>query len=173
MPGAAWLDLLCRHIPDCYEHLVRYVGWYSNRAHGERAKGQDTLTMPAAPSAPVSAFAAPAKAAWARLVRAIAISGAKRAPSLPETPTFEELGLRGYQIATWTGMWVPASTPKEVVTRLHREVVKATALPDMRERFAELGVEGIGDTPEEFDAFVRAEIANWGKVVRETGMRVE
>jgi tripartite-type tricarboxylate transporter receptor subunit TctC len=107
------------------------------------------------------------------LVRAIAISGTKRAPSLPDTPTFEEQGLRGYEMATWTGMWVPADTPKDVVARLHREVVKAIALPDVRERFAELGVEGVGDTPEHFAAFAQAEIEKWGKVVRETGMRVE
>ncbi len=106
-------------------------------------------------------------------VRAIAISGAKRAPSLPDTPTFEELGLRDYEMATWTGMWVPAGTPKEVVARLQREVANALGSPDVKERLAALGVEGVGNSPEEFDAFVQAEIAKWGKVVRETGMRVE
>ncbi len=106
-------------------------------------------------------------------IRAIAISGAKRALSLPDTPTFEEQGLRGFQIATWTGMWVPAGTPEKLVAQLQREVVKEIALPDVRERFSELGVEGVGDTPEHFAAFVQAEIAKWGKVVRETGMRVE
>ena len=75
MPGAEWLELLCRHIPDRYEHLVRYVGWYSNRARGERAKArkdQDAPTTCAAPIEPVSEFAARAKA-----------QGRGRGPSLP------------------------------------------------------------------------------------------
>ncbi len=71
MPGAQWLELLLRHVPDRYEHLVRYVGWYSNRARGERAKArkdQDAPTTCAAPIEPVSEFAARAKSAWARLI---------------------------------------------------------------------------------------------------------
>ena len=74
MPGAEWLELLCRHIPDRYEHLVRYVGWYSNRARGERAKarkGQDAPTTCAAPIEPLSEFASRARAAWARLIRKV------------------------------------------------------------------------------------------------------
>jgi tripartite-type tricarboxylate transporter receptor subunit TctC len=106
-------------------------------------------------------------------VKAIAISGTKRAPSLPDTPTFEELGLRGYEMTTWTGMWVPAGTPKEVVTRLQQQVANALGSSDVKERLAELGAEGVGNSPAQFDTFVQAEIAKWGKVVRETGMRVE
>ncbi len=74
MPGAQWLELLLRHVPDRYEHLVRYVGWYSNRARGERAKahkGQDMPAMCASPIEPVSEFAAHARSAWARLIRKI------------------------------------------------------------------------------------------------------
>jgi hypothetical protein len=74
MPGAAWLELLCRQIPDRYEHLVHYVGWYSNRARGERAKalkGQDIPATPAAPLESVSEVVARAKAAWARLIRKV------------------------------------------------------------------------------------------------------
>ena len=78
MPGTQWLELLCRHIPDRYEHLVRYVGWYSNRARGERAKAQKTQDAPglgASPikpvSEPASAFAAHARSAWARLIRKV------------------------------------------------------------------------------------------------------
>ncbi len=74
MPGAQWLELLCRHIPDRTEHLVRYVGWYSNRARGERAKAlkaQHALATPAAPVEPVREFASRAKAAWARLIRKV------------------------------------------------------------------------------------------------------
>jgi len=86
MPGAQWLALLCRHIPDRYdrrkslwdEHLVRYVGWYSNRARGERAKAQKTQDAPALGASPIepvsepaSAFAAHARSAWARLIRKV------------------------------------------------------------------------------------------------------
>ena len=82
MPGAQWLALLCRHIPDRYEHLVRYFCWYSNRARGERAKAQKTQAAPgpvpalcASPIEPVSepssAFAAHARSAWARLIRKV------------------------------------------------------------------------------------------------------
>ncbi len=74
MPGAEWLELLCKHIPDRHEHLVRYVGWYSNRARGERAKAlkaqQPAKTSPAAEAA-LSEFATRAKATWARLIRKV------------------------------------------------------------------------------------------------------
>jgi len=74
MPGAAWLELLCRHIPDRYEHLVRTIGWYSNRARGERAKAlkaQEAAKTPSAQLEPVSEFAARARATWARLIRKV------------------------------------------------------------------------------------------------------
>ena len=74
MPDAEWLELILRHVPDRYEHLVRYIGWYSNRARGERAKslnGRDALVGLAVPVEPVSEFAARAKAAWARLIRKV------------------------------------------------------------------------------------------------------
>ena len=106
-------------------------------------------------------------------VRAIAITGPKRSASLPDVPTFDELGLHGYDVSVWTGMWVPAGTPKDIVARLQQEVAKAIASPDIKERLAELGTEGVGDSPEQFAVFVQAEIAKWGKVVRDTGMKVE
>ncbi|OGA52065.1 MAG: hypothetical protein A3G24_19155 [Betaproteobacteria bacterium RIFCSPLOWO2_12_FULL_62_13] len=74
MPGAGWLAMLCKHIPDRCEHLVRYVGWYSNRARGERAKNalpQDGVALPSPGEAPATEFAARAKAAWARLIRKV------------------------------------------------------------------------------------------------------
>ena len=74
MPGAEWLALLCKHIPDRYEHLVRYVGWYSNRARGERAKQASPhagAALPAPSEQPSTEFAARAKATWARLMRKV------------------------------------------------------------------------------------------------------
>jgi tripartite-type tricarboxylate transporter receptor subunit TctC len=76
-------------------------------------------------------------------------------------------------MATWTGMWVPANTPKDIVVRLNREVIKSITGPDMKARFGDLGVEAVGDTPEHFAAFVQAEIDKWAKVVRATGMTVQ
>ena len=71
------------------------------------------------------------------------------------------------------GMWVPANTPKGIVARLNLEVIKAITGLDIKERFVELGVESVGDTPEHFAVFVQAEIDKWAKIVRATGMRVE
>ena len=72
MPGAEWLELLCRHIPDRYEHLVRYVGWYSNRVRGERAKNEQSgVEFSAAAVEPMTEYALRAKAAWARLIRKV------------------------------------------------------------------------------------------------------
>ena len=74
MPGTEWLELLCKHVPDRYEHLVRYAGWYSNRARGERAKKARLpagVTLSSPGEAPATEFAARAKAAWARLIRKV------------------------------------------------------------------------------------------------------
>ena len=88
MPGAEWLELLCRHIPDRYEHLVRYCGWYSNRARGERAKravpehGTEALV----PAEPMTEFATRAKAAWARLIRKVYEADPLECPKLRSRP---------------------------------------------------------------------------------------
>ena len=81
MPGAQWLELLLRHIPDRTEHLVRYVGWYSNRVSGERAKkAQGDASAPAGALEPVTEYAARAKAAWARLIRKVYEAGPLECP---------------------------------------------------------------------------------------------
>ena len=118
MSGAEWLALLCRHIPDRYEHLVRYVGWYSNRARGERAK-KTCLQAVAAPSslddAPASEFAARAKAAWARLIRKVyeadplecpQCKGPMRVIALIEDPGVIR------RILEHLGLWVPLATER-------------------------------------------------------------
>lgn len=116
MPGAEWLELLCRHIPDRYEHLVRYVGWYSNRARGERAKAlkaQDPATKLAASVEYVSEFAARAKAAWARLIRKVyeadplecpKCKGPMRIIALIDDPKVIR------RILEHLGRWAPAAT---------------------------------------------------------------
>jgi tripartite-type tricarboxylate transporter receptor subunit TctC len=100
-------------------------------------------------------------------VRALAVTSTKRVGSLPNVPTMAESGVKGYEIVSWQGIFAPAGTPKEVVQRLNAEVVKILAMPDVRERLAGLGLDPVGNTPDEFAAFQKGEIAKWAKVVKE------
>jgi len=105
--------------------------------------------------------------------RAIAVTTAKRAPVLPETPTLAESGLAGFDSATWTGLLAPAATPASVLDRLNGEVVKALNAPDARERLVGLGSEVAPMTRAEFAAYLRAEIAKWARVVKAAGIRID
>jgi tripartite-type tricarboxylate transporter receptor subunit TctC len=98
-------------------------------------------------------------------LRALAVTGAKRFPSLPEVPTAIESGVQGYDVASWNGLAAPAKTPRAVIERIHQEVVKALASPEVQKRFAELGVEARASTPEELRKFYLAEAQRWAKVV--------
>jgi tripartite-type tricarboxylate transporter receptor subunit TctC len=106
-------------------------------------------------------------------LRAIAVSGAKRSPALPQVPTVSESAVKGFEVTGWYGVFVPAGTPQEIVARLHKEIVRALALPDVRERLAGEGAELAGNSPREFDAFVRSEIVKWAKVVKLSGAKPE
>jgi tripartite-type tricarboxylate transporter receptor subunit TctC len=107
-------------------------------------------------------------------LRAIGFSGNRRSPQLPDVPTMDELGLKGYEVSSWQGILAPAGTPKAIVDRLYRESIKALKMPDVVER---LGTQGgnelIGSTPAEFAALIKAEIAKYGKVIKDAGIRVE
>jgi tripartite-type tricarboxylate transporter receptor subunit TctC len=98
-------------------------------------------------------------------LRALAVTSAKRFPSLPEVPTVIESGVQGYDVSSWNGLAAPAKTPRAVIERIHQEVVKAVASPEVQKRFADLGVEGRASTPEELRKFYAAEVQRWGKVV--------
>jgi tripartite-type tricarboxylate transporter receptor subunit TctC len=98
-------------------------------------------------------------------LRALAVTGAKRFPSLPDVPTAIEGGVAGYDVASWNGLAAPAKTPRPVIDRIHQEVVKAIASPEVQKRLAELGVEGRASTPEELRKFFAAESQRWSKVV--------
>lgn len=100
-------------------------------------------------------------------LRALAVAAAKRAPTLPDLPTFGEAGLTGFEAGSWYGVLAPAGTPREVVTRLHGETVRMLGLPDVRQKLASEGAEAIGNTPEEFAAQIQRDIARWAKVARE------
>ncbi|MFO0521055.1 MAG: tripartite tricarboxylate transporter substrate binding protein [bacterium] len=101
----------------------------------------------------------------------VAVTGEKRSPLLPEVPTVIEAGQPVLEAATWYGLLVPAATSKDIVSRLHRESVKALGQADLRERFDRMDVAIAGSTPEQFGAFIRAEVARWGKVVKASGAK--
>jgi tripartite-type tricarboxylate transporter receptor subunit TctC len=100
-------------------------------------------------------------------LRALAVTSTKRVGSLPGVPTMVEAGVKGFEILSWQGVFAPAGTPKEIVQRLNVEIVKILRMPDMRERLAGLGLDPVGNTPDEFAAFQQAEIAKWAKLVKE------
>ena len=105
--------------------------------------------------------------------RALAVTTAKRWPSLPDVPTMIESGVPGFEITSWTGLFVPAATPRPIVMRLNAELVRAAQDPAYAKQMSTLGVEAISSTPEEFAAFVQSEVAKWGRAIRESGARVE
>lgn len=104
-------------------------------------------------------------------LRAIAIGSLKRFSALPDVPTFDESGIKGYEATTWFGLMAPIRTPREIVARLNAEVDKILKSPDLQTRFLNEGLETIGGTQEEFDKFIRAEIEKYAKVVRVAGLK--
>jgi tripartite-type tricarboxylate transporter receptor subunit TctC len=104
-------------------------------------------------------------------VRAIAVTSAKRAQTLPDVPTMAEAGHPGIEGESWVGFVAPAGTPKDIISTLNREIVKILAQPDMKERLATLGFDPIGSTPDEFAARIKSELATWAKVIREAGIK--
>src|SRR6266850_482105 len=106
-------------------------------------------------------------------LRGLAITSAQRSPLDPALPTMAEAGVAGYEVVGWNGLVAVAGTPPEIVARLQAEVGKVLRLAEVRERLAALGAEPVGSTPEEFGAFLRAENALWGRIIREKGIRSE
>jgi tripartite-type tricarboxylate transporter receptor subunit TctC len=106
-------------------------------------------------------------------LRALGMSSAKRASFAPEIPTVAESGVPGYEVAVWFGLVAPAGTPREIVQKLNAEVLKILAMPDVRERFVSQGVEPVGSTPEQFGEHIKSQMAKWGKVVRDAGVKAE
>ncbi|HZM48456.1 MAG TPA: tripartite tricarboxylate transporter substrate binding protein [Burkholderiales bacterium] len=106
-------------------------------------------------------------------LRALAVGATKRSGAMPELPTVAEAGVPGYEMAAWFGVLAPAGTPRPVIAALQREMAGTLKQPEVRERFAKLGAEPVGSTPEEFDALIKSEIAKWGKVVKEAGLKAD
>jgi tripartite-type tricarboxylate transporter receptor subunit TctC len=99
-------------------------------------------------------------------MRALAISTARRVPSLPDLPTVAESGLPGYDTAGWVGLAAPANTPRTIVSALSEQLTQFKRTPEVRERFAEMGAEPIDSSPEQFRAFIQKEVPQWKKVLR-------
>jgi tripartite-type tricarboxylate transporter receptor subunit TctC len=104
---------------------------------------------------------------------ALGVPSAKRSGALPDVPTFQESGLAGFDVSSWTGIFAPAKTPPAVISRLQRELSQVLQSPFVKERYATLGIEPVGNTPEEFAAEVRADLARWQEVVKAANVKVE
>ena len=105
-------------------------------------------------------------------LRVFAATSLKRSGAAPDVPTMAESGYPGFEAVPWFGLMAPAGTPAPIIDKLHRETVRVLALPDIRKRFDELGLDAVGGTPAEFAALVKTEIPQWAKVIREAGIKV-
>jgi tripartite-type tricarboxylate transporter receptor subunit TctC len=106
-------------------------------------------------------------------LRALAVTSAKRIDDLPQVPTINESGFTGFDAVTWFGLLAPAGTPKEVIAKLNVEFNKALAQPELRKKLSDDGADHAGGTPEQFAALIRDEVARWGKVVKESGAKID
>jgi tripartite-type tricarboxylate transporter receptor subunit TctC len=104
-------------------------------------------------------------------VRALAVTSLKRAPSAPDLPAMAELGFPGFDATVWFGLLAPAGTPTPIVAKLHAQTVKILAMPDVRKKFADLGMETIGNSPADFAKVIKTEIPLWAKVIKESGVK--
>lgn len=105
-------------------------------------------------------------------LRAVAVLGAKRTPLLPDTPVMKDY-LPGFELTNWFALVIPAATPVDIRNRLHAEVVKILRSPDIKERLLGMGAEPVGSTQEQFGAFIKSEMAKWGKVIRDANIKAE
>lgn len=105
--------------------------------------------------------------------RALGVTSRKRLPFAPDIPTMEEAGVPGFEVLNWQGVIAPKGTPPEIIQRLNADINKALAMAELRDRIVSQGNEVAGGTPQEFDAFMRAENAKWGKLVREAKIKAD
>ena len=106
-------------------------------------------------------------------VNLIAVTGKQRLPMVPDTPTMAEAGLPGFESLNWNGLVGPANIPRDVLTRLNREIARTLNSPDVKEKVVAQGNFVIGDTPEEFTAYIRSEYDKWGRVVKQANIKLE
>lgn len=106
-------------------------------------------------------------------VRVLAVTGSQRATAIPDVPTVSEVGVPGYEMNSWYGVLAPAATPQDIVNKAGAEIARIVKLPQVRERLSHEGLEPAGTTPQEFAAYIKAEVAKWTRVVRTAGIKVE
>ena len=104
-------------------------------------------------------------------LRGFEVSSRKRSGVAPDLPTMAELGYPGFEAVPWFGLLAPAGTPQAIIDKVHHETVRVLALPDVKKRMNELGLDVIGSSPAEFGAVIAKEIPEWGKVIREAGIK--
>jgi tripartite-type tricarboxylate transporter receptor subunit TctC len=106
-------------------------------------------------------------------MRALAVTSAKRVDDLPQVPTIAESGYKGFEAVTWFGVFGPANLPKDTTTRLHAEIQKALANADLQKKLSDQGADVAGSTPEQLAKLVRDDIVRWGKVVKDSGAKID
>ena len=106
-------------------------------------------------------------------LRALAVTSLKRLAALPEVPTMDESGLKGYDVANWNAIWAPAATPRAVVEKLNRDICRAMTAPEVKDRVAAQSNLVVCDTPDEFAAYIRREAAKWSKVVKDAQIKLD
>jgi tripartite-type tricarboxylate transporter receptor subunit TctC len=106
-------------------------------------------------------------------LRALATTGIKRSPMLPDIPTVDESGVRGYEVTVWFGIQAPAGTPRPIVEKLNAELGRMLKDPTVMERFAKQGVQPVGGTPDQFARQVSSEIRKWGDLIQRADIKVQ
>jgi tripartite-type tricarboxylate transporter receptor subunit TctC len=106
-------------------------------------------------------------------LKALAVLSKKRSPQLPDVPTADESGLPGYELTNWFGLLVPAATSRDLIARVNVDVVKVLQQKDVRDRLADMGADVVGDSPQQFAAFIETETTKWAKVIKEANIRAE
>ncbi|MDB5812270.1 MAG: hypothetical protein JWN94_4392 [Betaproteobacteria bacterium] len=106
-------------------------------------------------------------------LRMVAVTSLKRSASMPEIPTVAESGYPDFDVVSWWGVLTPAAVPKDIIGKLHTEIVKVLALPEIKAKFADQGADVASNTPEQFAAYIKSEIAKWGKLIKELGVKSE
>jgi tripartite-type tricarboxylate transporter receptor subunit TctC len=106
-------------------------------------------------------------------LKALAVTRLERSRTLPELPTMHEAGFKGFEISLWQGIVAPAGTPRPIVAKLNQQIVKSLGSPDLKGKLTVQGLDAVGNTPEQFGAYIRAEIDKWTRVVKQTGARAD
>ena len=104
-------------------------------------------------------------------LRALAVTGARRAPAVPDLPTVAESGVPGFEVTTWTGVSAPAKTPRAIIDKLNADIIRALNSPDLNTQLTGQGADPTGSTPEQYTAFMQNEIVKWGKVIKAAGIK--